>query len=239
MDLRTHKRTSRNLGLIAIAAGLVTVSACAPAPVEVAAPPPVQLVPPRPTPPAGAAAALATPKVASNGVRQTVNTGLSNVQTIWNLRAGLNVAALSCRDARHSSILGAYETYLSKHERELSRTNSAVSAEFRADHGSSYRSARDTFMTQVYNYFALPPALDAFCDEAVRVVSNMAAVPAGGLSTNSATSLAQLDGVFARFFNAYDQYQRDLANWNATYGPNAQPGTPVTVAPTGALPPSG
>jgi hypothetical protein len=218
------KKAAQGVALAAIAA----VAACAPAPEPAPPPPPVvELVPARPVPPAGAAANMTIPLMSSDGVRQTVNANISAAQTTWNLRAALNVAALNCRDTRYASILPNYQSYLNKHSRELSQTNTAVGREYRADYGSSYRSAQDSYMTRVYNYYALPPTLDDFCQAAIPVVSDAAAVQSGGLGAYSPVGLAQLEAVFERFFGSYDQYERDLNSWNARYGPNAVPGTPV------------
>ena len=219
----------RKLGVVVMSAGMAALAACAPPPPVVVPPPPapVQYVPAKPVPPAGAASTMRIPMMASSGVRQTVNANISPAQTTWNLRAALNVAALNCRDARYSSLISGYESYLNKHSRELSRTNTAVGREFRAEHGRSYRNAQDSYMTQVYNYYASPPTLDNFCNAAVPVVAEAALVDRGGLEAYSAGGLAQLEAVFERFFSAYDQYRRDLSAWNTRYGPNAVPGTPV------------
>lgn len=161
---------------------------------------------------------MAIPSVGTDGVRQTVNAHISDNQRIWNLRSGLNVAALNCLKPEHVALVGNYRDLLKKHSRELARTNTALQTEYRKRFGASYRNDQDSYMTRVYNYFALPPVLPKFCDEALAVSNELRAVPVGQLSTFSATALPRLENVFEGFFQAYEQYRTRLADWDARYG---------------------
>ncbi len=164
---------------------------------------------------------MTIPLVGVDGVRQTVNAHLTPAQATWNMRSALNVAALNCLEPRHVMILENYKSFLKTHAKTLSAANKASLNEFRAKHGaSSYRNMQDAYMTQVYNYFALPPALDQFCDAALMVSNELAAVPAGQLESFSTRALPQLEAVFEGFFRSYEQYRRDVAAWDAQYNPN-------------------
>lgn len=215
--------------IIAIAVVSATLAACGtaappPPPVVVAPPPPPPIViPPRPTAPAGAFATMAIPQMAADGVRQTVNYGISDEQKLWNVRSGLNVAALNCRNASHLALADNYSEFLKKHRRQLTRTNSTLASQYRAQHGRSYRDAQDAYMTRVYNYFALPPALPAFCDVAHQIGQEIVDVPAGQLHVFAETALPRMEAVYEEFFSSYEQYRVDLAAWEAQYGPNRSP----------------
>lgn len=167
----------------------------------------------------GATTSMAIPMVAASGVRQTVNAGLTPAQTTWNLRSALNVAALNCQAPEHASLVDNYGAKLKIHARELSATNRALESEFRQRYGATFRDVQDSYMTQVYNYFALPPAKNQFCDVATNIAGEVVTVSPGELSVFAATALPRIETVFEDFFRAYEQYRVDLRAWNSQYGP--------------------
>jgi len=207
-----------------VAATVAALAACAappppPAPVAVAPPPPPMVViPPRPTPPAGAFATMAIPQLSSAGIRETVNVGISEQQTLWNLRSGLNVAALNCTRPEHTGLVDNYRTFLKVHSRELAAANNALAAEYRNKHGRSFREYQDAYMTRVYNYFALPPVLPDFCNVAMQLSGEVNQVPGGQLREFAQNALPRMEQVFENFFSAYEKYRVDLAAWDARYG---------------------
>lgn len=157
--------------------------------------------------------------VAGDGIRQTVNANLSSAQTTWNLRSALNVAALNCRDFEHNGIIENYGAFLKRHERQLSATNRALQDEFRQKHGGIFRDVQDTYMTKVYNYFALPPALDNFCDVSFAISQEALLADPKDLDSFAARTLPRIESVFEDFFRAYERYRVDLAAWDSQYGP--------------------
>ena len=153
----------RFIGLGGALAALAALSACGPkAPPQKTPPPPVVAIPPKPYPPLGAPPNIATPPVDAYGVRRTINTGLSATQTTWNLRSAYNVAALNCTKPEHAAILENYRAYLKAHAKQLTAANKGVDAEFKARIGTAFVKSREAYMTQVYNYFALPPTLPRY-----------------------------------------------------------------------------
>ncbi len=217
-----------NMRMLFVVGAAATLAACGtaappPPPVVYAPPPPPPkiVIPPRPTPPAGAFATMAVPQMMPEGVRQTVNYGISPEQKLWNVRSGLNVAALNCRSSQHVALADNYRTFLNRHKRQLSRTNRTLASQYRKEHGRSYRNAQDAYMTRVYNYFALPPALPAFCNVAHQISQEAAQVPAGQLHTFAETALPRMEAVYDEFFSAYEKYRVDLAAWEARYGQNS------------------
>ncbi len=162
---------------------------------------------------------MTIPMVGLDGVRLTVNTGLSTAQIVWNLRSALNVAALNCMTAEHGGVLANYVTFLDRYETKLSATNRALASEFRGQYGPAYRDVQDSYMTRVYNYFALPPAQDRFCDTALAVSAEAVASEVVDLDVFAAQALPRIEREFETFFRAYEQYRTDLAAWDARYGP--------------------
>lgn len=151
-------------------------------------------------------------------MRMTVNRNISPAQELWNLRSGLNVAALNCLRPQHAMLVENYRTFLKLHSRELAATNRKLADEYRQKHGRSFRDRQDAYMTQVYNYFALPPALPDFCDVALALSDEVVQVKPGQLGVFSATALPRMEAVFENFFSAYEKYRVDLAAWDSRYG---------------------
>jgi hypothetical protein len=192
----------------------------------------VVVVPPQPMPPRGASPLLQVPPMSAIGVRQTVNTGLSSAQTTWNLRAAYNVAALNCMQPQHSQIVVNYRAFLKTHVKALAAANKAVDAEFKTKFGPRFIPPREAYMTQVYNYFALPPTLPAFCDAALAMSMDAQTVKSADLDAFAARRLPLLEQGFLRFFTSYDQYRVDLAAWQAKYmSPSATVPTSLVIPP--------
>lgn len=229
-------KTRQSILTGAALASLAALSACGPkAPPPALPPPPVVVVPPQPMPPRGASPLMETPPIDAMGVRRTVNTGLSPVQITWNLRSAYNVAALNCLHPEHAQILVNYRAFLKAQAKPLAAVNKAVDQEFKARNGARYIPAREEYMTQVYNYFALPPTLPAFCDAALTMSNEAASVKPADLEAFAARSLPAIEQVFLRFYTSYDQYRVDLAGWQAKYTvPGATPA--AALIPPPALP---
>ena len=73
-------------------------------------------------------------------------------------------------------------------------------------------------MTQVYNYFALPPALPAFCDAALAISNETLVLAPADLDLFATGALPRLEYVFDNFFGAFERYRIDVAMWDAQYG---------------------
>jgi hypothetical protein len=204
-------------------------------------PPPIRqpvVIPPRPYPPVGAPAAMAIPALGPDGVRVTVNAHLTPNQTLWNFRSAYNVAALNCVQPEHGEIVVGYRAFLKKHARALTAANRGVDTEFKGKYGARFIAPREAYMTQVYNYFANPVTLRAFCDAALAVSRDAQLVPSKDLPAFSAAELPKFEQVFEAFFRAYEQYRADAANWDAKYAPTPSPVIPTATPSTTAYSPS-
>lgn len=186
-------------------------------------------------PPRGASPHLVTPAIDALGVRRTINAGISPAQTTWNLRSAYNVAALNCLQPKHAQIVANYREFLRVQSKTLAAANKAVDQEFKAKHGTRFIPPREAYMTQVYNYFALPPTLPSFCDAALAMSAEAATVKPADFAGFAARSLPRLEQVFLQFYTSYDQYRDDLSAWQSKY---MAPGTlaPVAITLPGALP---
>lgn len=215
----------KQVGVAVMALG--AVAGCAPKPVPVPAPPPIVQIPPRPYPPMGASANLVTPQALADGTRLTVNYNLSPEQATWNLRSAYNVAALNCMKPEHAPILANYGDFLKGNKKQLADVNKALDDKFKSRFGSDFIRQRETFQTQVYNYFALPPVVPALCDTALVVGQELRAVDPSHLQAYAPIGLAKLEQAYREFFDRYDRYKADLAAWNARYGVPGQTANPT------------
>jgi hypothetical protein len=221
-------------------AAIITVSAvaaCAPVPVKVAPPriivPPPPPPPVMPLPPGGAAASMRIPPIGIDGIRVTPNRGLSREQSIWHFRSAINVAALNCQGPVWGQIATEYNKFIVVHKTRLTQASKAVDKEYIARYtGQNGLRVRDTQMTDLYNYFALPPVKAEYCDAALRKVTEVNLIPSTALPEYAFGALGDVDGIFIRFFDAYVQYERDLADWNMKYAPPPPVFTPLPTQPT-------
>jgi hypothetical protein len=232
------KRMSWRSGwqLAALLGGIALVAGCAPkAPPPRSAPPPPPpvaiVVPPRPTPPDNASPYLVLPAVDVSGQRASVNRGISPAQTVWNLRSAYNVAALNCRGADHAAIVPGYRAFLKSHAAALTRANKAIDGEFRARFGSDWMVPRERYMTEVYNHYALPPTMPAFCATMVALARDGRLIRSAELEGFAARSLPVIEAVFDSFYTRYEAYRMALADWSARYGAFAAPSQAEAMRP--------
>lgn len=123
-----------------------------------------------------------------------INRDLSAAESLWHVRAGLNVAALSCRDTK--AIAPAYNQMLSVHHAALAAAAKADQARFGT--GTDAAKHFDRHQTQLYNYFANPVAQRQFCASATSLLSRINAMPSTQLAAAAPRSLAELEAPFRR-----------------------------------------
>lgn len=246
----SQSRMSVRVGgvLIVFAASMILLASAADAakkkkPVPPPPPPPAPVIeiPYRPWIPEQPSGTLITPPKDANGVRQTVNVGVSPMQRTWNLRSAYNVAALNCRNPQHAAILVNYKAFLKIHAKGLTAANRAVDAEFRAKHGAGFVKHRESYMTKVYNFYALPPTTPAFCNAALAMSEDAKTAKLGTLNAFSLTAIPNLDIVNVDFYNRYDQWKIDGAAWDAKFAAlylsrygKMYPGSSLPAAPATA-----
>lgn len=186
---------------LTIALALLTGCGGRPAPPKPAEPLPA------PTPPAGAATGLPIPQRQVDGGFATINSGLGESEAAWHVRAALNVAALSCRG--DDAIIASYNQL-------LARQKAPLAAAYRGEAGRfDDAGAMDRHMTQLYNFFAQPPAQAGFCRAAKAETGRIGAVSPAEFPAYAAQAIGRLEAPVLDFYRAYDAYRRDLAQWRA------------------------
>jgi hypothetical protein len=100
---------------------------------------------------------------------------------IWNLRSGLNVAALQCQFSPFLRAVPNYNGFLAHHSAELATAYSALSGYFKRVHGAKGMKQLDDYSTMTYNNFASLQAQLGFCQAAAGILKSSLAAPKGGL----------------------------------------------------------
>ena len=180
-------------------------------------PPPPIIIPQRPYPPDHAPANVVLPALGVDGLYYSPNRNITPSQMVWNLRSAYNVAALNCAEPQRGEITANYKAFLRAHAKTLAAANRQVDGEYRKKYGASFIAPREQYMTYVYNHFAFPPTLPAFCNAALAMSRNAKAVKSAQLQSFAATELPAIEIVFDDFKRRYAQYQTDLAAWDAQY----------------------
>lgn len=233
MEMRVKGQGRRSLSVLAGSAVAVTLAVLAgcskPPPPAPPPPPPVVVIPPMPTPPMGAPLEMTIPVKTEDGTRHTVNSGISTSQAVWNFRSAYNVAALNCVEVEFTPVLEGYKRFLKTYDKSLDKASAEIDRSFRTQHkGRAAIVARESYQTQVYNFFSLPPVDSGFCKAAMEVSAELQTVEPSQFENWSYTGLAKLEAPFKAFFDAYDQYRADLAAWQSRYGSNGL----ITVRPS-------
>ncbi|MEA3047215.1 MAG: hypothetical protein QOJ53_1547 [Sphingomonadales bacterium] len=110
---------------------------------------------------------------------------------LWNLRAGLNVAALQCQFSPYLRTVDTYNALLSHHARELAAAYSALEGYFRRTGGREGPRQFDPYSTQTYNNFSTLQAQYAFCQAASRIGKEALARPRGQLTELAAARMRE------------------------------------------------
>lgn len=233
---------SRKIVIIGL---LASVAACAPKPPPPPPPPPpepvVIIVPPRPTPPGYASSTQILPMRGLDGRFVTANSNITGDRAFWQLKIALNVAAIGCRGLEEAPLVAAYNTIIKTHGKTIRSTEKAVIAQLGKESGTNGTAARDKLSTQLFNYFAQPPAQRDFCPRANEVAQLVSTTPTAQVIDQAPAQLARLDQPFLDFYEAYAKYQSDVAAWDAKYAPPPPvmtvpaPLTPIGPAPVGPI----
>lgn len=212
-----------NLSRKIIVVGLLaSVAACAPKPVAPPPPPPkpvVVVIPPRPLPPGNASLTQILPGRGIDGRFVTANSSISGDRAFWQLKIALNVAAIGCRGTEEATLVSAYNNIIKAHAKVIKSTEKTVISDLGKANKTNGIKERDRLSTQLFNYFAQPPAQRAFCARANEVAQLVSATPTAQIIEQSPAHLARLDQPFLDFYEAYARYQLDVAAWDAKYAP--------------------
>lgn len=119
--------------------------------------------------------------------------GLSSDEVAWHVRAGLNVAALACRDADAATMVAQYNAMLATEGAPLATARAGVEAGYRARFGAAWQARDDDDMTRLYNHFAAPEAHEALCATARELLHDSETVAPGEFYAFARYALPRLE----------------------------------------------
>lgn len=112
---------------------------------------------------------------------------------IWNLRSGLNVAALQCQFSPYLRAVDNYNAILAHHSAELAGAYTALNGYFKRVHGAKDGQKKfDDYSTITYNNFSTLQAQLGFCQTAGAIGKDALATPKGELHLLAAGRMREL-----------------------------------------------
>lgn len=100
---------------------------------------------------------------------------------IWNMRAGLNVAALQCQFSPTLLTVRNYNDLLRQHSAELTAAYTTISGYFKRTGGKTWQTLLDQYTTRTYNGFSTLHAQLGFCETAGSIGREALYRPKGSL----------------------------------------------------------
>ncbi|HEV2747672.1 MAG TPA: hypothetical protein VGW34_10285 [Allosphingosinicella sp.] len=100
---------------------------------------------------------------------------------LWNLRAGLNVAALQCQFSKYLRAVDNYNGILAHHSKELAEAYTTMNNYFKRVQGSAAKGQKafDDYTTSTYNNFSTLQAQFGFCQTASAIAKEALTRPKG------------------------------------------------------------
>lgn len=112
---------------------------------------------------------------------------------IWNLRSGLNVAALQCQFSPYLRSVDNYNGILAHHSAELANAYTALNGYFKRVHGAREGQKKfDDYSTITYNNFSTLQAQMGFCQTAGSIGKEALSRPKGELHLVAANRMREL-----------------------------------------------
>ncbi|MFL6844310.1 MAG: hypothetical protein ACJ8ER_05455 [Allosphingosinicella sp.] len=128
---------------------------------------------------------------------------------LWNLRAGLNVAALSCQFSDFLRAVPNYNALLAHHSTELANAYTVLNAYFKRVQGAKGQKAFDDYSTITYNNWSTLQAQQIFCQTASNITKSALATPKGSLINLALARLRELRASQVPYYDprpAYNPY---------------------------------
>jgi hypothetical protein len=119
-------------------------------------------------------------------------------ESVWKLRAALNVAALQCQFDPNLKTVANYNEINKLHKAEIDDSRSRMESRYRRLYGRGGLGAFDRYNTKLWNGFSSVNHQVPFCNKASEVGNEAVATPTGGLTVLANNKLAEIEGVFPK-----------------------------------------
>lgn len=145
---------------------------------------------------------------------------------LWNMRAGLNVAALSCQFSPYLRTVATYNAILAHHSRELAAAYTVLEGYFRRVNGRNGPRLFDQYSTNTYNGFSTMEAQFGFCQMAARLGKEALAMPKGQFGQFSTQRFRELRGSLTPVVDGYGFNRTPIQLTPIALGPRDCSGLP-------------
>lgn len=143
---------------------------------------------------------------------------------LWNLRSGLNVAALQCQFSPWLRTVANYNAFLDHHAGELATAYEALTGYFNRLHGAREGPRKfDAYSTQTYNDYSTFRAQFGFCQTASEIGKQALATPKGQLQQVATNRMRELRGSLTPAYDylaIYNPYEIRLASFDFLQQPD-------------------
>ena len=134
---------------------------------------------------------------------------------LWNLRAGLNVAALQCQFSDFLRAVPNYNGLLAHHSVELAAAYTALNNYHKRTLGAKGQKAFDDYSTITYNNWSAAQAQQIFCNTATNITKTALAAPKGQLFPVAQARLRELRHALVPAYEPRPAYRPYLIRFNA------------------------
>jgi len=126
---------------------------------------------------------------------------------LWNLRAGLNVAALQCQFSDYLRAVPNYNGLLAHHSVELAAAYTTLNNYFKRTQGAKGQKAFDDYSTITYNNWSTLQAQMIFCQTATNIAKSALATPKGQLMQLAQSRMRELRNALVPAYDPRPAYR--------------------------------
>jgi hypothetical protein len=119
-------------------------------------------------------------------------------ESLWRLRAALNVAALQCQYDAALNTVANFNQLIKLHRSELEGARATMESRFRRIYGRGGVSAFDKYNTKTWNGFSTVTAQRPFCGKSSEVGTEALVTPVGSLTVLANNRLSEIEAVFPK-----------------------------------------
>jgi hypothetical protein len=126
---------------------------------------------------------------------------------LWNLRAGLNVAALQCQFSDYLRAVPNYNGLLAHHSAELAAAYTTLNNYYKRTLGAKGQKAFDDYSTITYNNWSTLQAQMIFCQTATNITKTALATPKGQLISVAQDRMRELRNALVPAYDPRPAYR--------------------------------
>ncbi|HET9640392.1 MAG TPA: hypothetical protein VFP12_14425 [Allosphingosinicella sp.] len=132
---------------------------------------------------------------------------------LWNMRAGLNVAALQCQFSDYLRAVPNYNGLLAHHNVELAAAYTTLNNYYKRTLGAKGQKAFDDYSTITYNNWSTLQAQMIFCQTATNITKTALATPKGQLLSVAQSRMRELRNALVPAYDPRPAYRPYLVRF--------------------------